>query len=341
MLEALFGKAKTPMALSPSIVVFTTLFLGILAFLFRIQNILILLLLSLILMVALNPAVSRLEKYLRLPRLLSMILVYILLILLIVSLVALIFPPLIAEVIALLRTINIPLVQEHIASIQFSFSAGEIGNLVSQFGNSVNFLMSAVTSTFAGVFTAVTLIIMSFYLMLDRPYLHKKIAWFSNKPSHLTQAKNFFDSLELQLGGWVRGQIILMVVIAIATYIGLSLLKIPFALPLAILAGLLEILPNLGPIISAVPAILVAYLTHGVGMGGATVALYIVIQQLENNILVPKVMSVNAKVNPLMSMLCVLTGFELRGVVGALLGIPVYIIIRALYSTWRKNSAAS
>jgi predicted PurR-regulated permease PerM len=339
MFDTLLGKPKTQVSLSPSIVIFTVLFLGILMFLFRIQKILIILLLSLILMVALNPAVTRFEKNLRLPRILSMIIVYVLLVTLIVSATALIFPPLIQEIVKLVTTINIPFVQEQIAGVQFSFSATEIGNLVSQFGNSVNFLIGAVAGTFTGVFTLVTLFIMSFYLMIDRPHLHKKIAWFSDKKEHLDRAKVFIDDLEKQLGGWVRGQIILMVAIAIATYFGLTLLKIPFALPLAILAGLLEILPNLGPIISAVPAIVVAYLTHGVGMAGATVVLYTVIQQLENNILVPRIMSVNAKVNPLVAMLCVLTGFEVRGVIGALLAIPVYIILRALYSAWRRYSA--
>src|SRR5690606_6017976 len=139
MLDALVGKSKTQVTISPGIVIFTVLFLGTLTFLFRIQKILIILLLSLILMVALNPAVTRFEKNFRLPRIFSMIIVYILLIVLIVSATALIFPPLVQEIVKLVSTVNVPYVQEQIAGIQFSFSATEIGNLVSQFGNSVNF----------------------------------------------------------------------------------------------------------------------------------------------------------------------------------------------------------
>jgi len=153
----------------------------------------------------------------------------------------------------------------------------------------------------------------------------------------LELAKNFINSLEKQLGGWVRGQIILMIIIAITTYFGLMMLRVPFALPLAILAGFLEILPNLGPFISAVPGILIAYLTFGIPMAGATTLMYIIIQQLENNFIVPKIMSANAKVNPLISMLCVLTGFQLGGVVGGLIAIPIYITIRASYSLWRSH----
>ena len=315
--------------------IFTVALLGGLRFMASISNILLRLLLSFILMVALNPAVSRFHNKLKMPRVLSMILVYILLIVVIVSATALVLPPLVTEVIKFLKTINFPYLQEQLANIKFSFS--EIGSLANQFGSSVNFLVGAVTGTFTGIFTFLTLLIMSFYMLLDRPHLHKKISWFTRKESALKTAKDFIDDLENQLGGWVRGQIILMIVIALATYFGLMMLKIPFALPLAILAGFLEILPNLGPFISAVPGVLLAFLTYGFPMAGATTLMYIVIQQLENNFLVPKIMSTNAKVNPLISMLCVLIGFQLGSVIGGLLAIPIYIILRATYSLFRSS----
>ena len=336
MFDWFFAKNKTQVVVSPSIVIFTLALLGTLRFMLAINNIIILFFLSFILMVALNPAVSRFQRILKLPRILSMILVYILLIILIVSTTALVLPPLISEMLRFLKTIDLPYLQDQFSNVEFSFS--EIGNLDNQFTSSVNFLVKAVTGTFTGIFTFLTLLIMSFYLLIDRPHLHKKIVWFTNKKESLELTKNFIDDLEHQLGGWVRGQIILMIVIAIATYFGLSLLGIPFALPLAILAGFLEILPNLGPFIASVPAILIAYLTLGFPMAGATTIMYVVVQQLENNLLVPKIMSVNAKVNPLISMLCVLIGFQLGTVIGGLIAIPIYIIARATYSLWRNRA---
>lgn len=335
MFDWLNAKNKTQITISPSIVIFTLAILGALKFMASITNILLLLLLSFILMVALNPAVSRFQKRFRLPRILSMILVYILFVIVIVSATALVLPPLIAEIVRFLKTIDLPYLQDQFVKMEFSFS--EIGNLASQFSSSVTFLISAVTGTFTGIFTFLTLLIMSFYMLLDRPDLHKKVMWFTNKKETVEVAKEFIDDLEKQLGGWVRGQLILMVVVAIATYFGLMLLKIPFALPLAILAGFLEILPNLGPFISAVPGVILAYVAYGLPMAGATVLVYVLVQQLENNLLVPKIMSTNAKVNPLVSMLCVLIGFQLGSVVGGLLAIPIYIIIRATYSLWRTK----
>lgn len=327
---------KNQISISPSVIIFTLALLGLIRFVFSIGNIVTLLLLAFILMIALNPAVSRFERRLKLPRVISMVLVYIILIGLIISTTALVLPPLLSEIMRFLKTINVPYLQEQISHFEFSFT--EIGNLVNQFGSSVNFLLGAITGTFTSIFTFMTLLIMSFYLLMDRPHLHKKIAWFTRKPEHLALAKDFLDDLEKQLGGWVRGQIILMVVIALATFFGLVLLKVPFALPLAIVAGLLEILPNLGPLIASVPAVLIAYLTFGWPMAAATGALYLVIQNLENNFIVPKIMRTNAHVNPLISMLAVLIGFQVGNVVGALLAIPVYIIVRASYSLWRRET---
>lgn len=329
------SKNKTEISLSPSVIVFTLSALGILYFLFSIKSILTLLLLAFILMVALNPAVNRFQKTFRLPRGISIALVYVLFLLLIVATTALILPPLTQEIIRLVGSIDVPYVQGQLNGI-FQNSNLEIGSLVNQFSSSVTFLVSAVTGTVGGVFTLITLMILSFYLMLDRPKLYRKIAWFTGEPKHHQRAAEFMDSLEEQLGGWVRGQVILMASIAIMTYFGLALLKIPFALPLAILAGLLEVLPNLGPFISAIPAVILAYLTFGPTMAGATIVLYIVIQTLENNLLVPRIMRTNAHVNPLISILCILIGLKLGGVIGAFLAIPIYITGRALFSAWRK-----
>jgi len=179
---------------------------------------------------------------------------------------------------------------------------------------------------------------MSFYLLIDRENLHKKISLLTKDRKHLSTAEKFITSVEHQLGGWIRGQLILMIVIGIVTYIGLRLLGIPYALPLALLAGLLEILPNLGPTIAAVPAVILAVASGGgVLMGGITVLFYIVIQQIENNLLVPKIMQDSVDVNPLTTIVTILVGLQIAGVIGALLSVPAYIILRSAYSLWLNN----
>lgn len=303
---------------------------------FLLRSVFVLFFLAFIIMVALNPLVGLLEKKFKLPRISSIIMVYILLFCLLVSTTALVLPPLFTQMQSLIKALNIPVpvVQEELRSFEFTFA--NINVLADRLGGSVQFITSIITSTFTSLFTFVTLTVMSFYLLIDRPHLHKKLAWFTEKQIHLKFAEGFLNTIEHQLGGWVRAQLILMLAIAVITFIGLTLLGVPYALPLAILAGLLELLPNIGPTISAIPAVFIAAVRLNPILAGIVVLFYILVQQLENNLLVPKVMKENANVNPLIAILAILIGMELYSIIGGMLAIPTYIICRACYSEWKK-----
>lgn len=329
----LFGKRKTLVEISPSIIVFTVAFLGLLYFLYFIHNILVIFFMAFIMMVALNPAVNKLEKIIK-SRLASIITIYFLVLLVISSIFAFLLPPLANQLIQLLKLIDLPYLQEYISELRFT--ATELNDLANNFSSSINALTNVITSTFRSLFTFLTLIVVSFYLIIDEPRLHLKLSWITNRKKHLKITRQFLDDLEEQLGGWVRGQIILMTVIGVITYVGLLILKVPYALPLALIAGLLEILPNLGPTLSAIPAIIIAYINLGYINSLMVVAFYILVQQLENNLIVPKIMQKNADVNPLIGIMSILIGFQVYGVIGGLLSIPVYIVIRTVYSYWKK-----
>ncbi len=318
--------------ISPLSIVFTICFLLSLYGFYYIRGVLVLLLLSFILMVALNPVITFLNRKLKIPKTLSIILAYFLMILAIGGILGLLVPPLARELVQLINNFDIPFFQEKLRS--FNFTLQEMSSVINNFGGSFSVIFNVVNMTFSGVFTLFTIVVMSFYLMVERPQLHRKISWFTKKEVHLERMKDFIDSVELQLGGWVRAQAILMFVIFVITLISLSLLSIPYALPLALLAGSLEIIPNLGPTIAMFPAVFVAYVTFGPVMAGIVVLLYIVIQQLENNILVPKVMKENANVNSLVGITSILVGLKIGGIIGALLAIPIYILIRAIFSNF-------
>ena len=161
--------------------------------------------------------------------------------------------------------------------------------------------------------------------------------WFTDKKAHVELTKTFLDQVEQQLGGWVRGQSILMLVIGVFTYAGLSILNVPYALPLALLAGLMEVVPNLGPTLSAIPAIAIAYLDISPVMGLIVFCFYVIVQQLENNFIVPKILRDNADVNPLVAIVSMMIGFKIYGIMGGLLAVPVYIVLRTAYSQWSQH----
>ena len=327
-----FSKDQHAVSVSPSIVIFTIALILGLYFVYYVRSIFILLFLAFILMVALNPLVTFLQKRAKFPRALSAAIVYLLVIVLFGLMVGFFVPPIARDVYSLLRTLEIPFLQQELSELRFTIT--ELTALAERVSNSADVVFSAITSTFNSIFTFFTLIVLSFYLMLDRPYLHRKMNWFTKDAKMVALAENFLDSVEYQLGGWVRGQIILMVMIGIITYIGLTLLGVPYALPLAVLAGLLEILPNLGPTIASVPAIILAYISLGPVMAGVTTIFYVVVQQLENNIIVPKIMKENADVNPLIAIVTILIGFQVASIAGALLAVPSYIVLRSVYSLW-------
>jgi predicted PurR-regulated permease PerM len=167
-----------------------------------------------------------------------------------------------------------------------------------------------------------------FYLLKDRPRLTAALragvpeAW----------RADLFACLEIAthvLGRWIRGQLVLGFSVGLATYVGLEILAQVvdpifgrYALLLALVAGLLELLPIIGPIIAAVPAILVAA-TAGLGQVLAALLLYFVVQQLENAFLVPKIQGDAVRLHPAAVILALIVGSAVAGLLGAILALPL------------------
>ncbi len=328
----LFNKKKEVVAISPSIVVFTTFFLLALLFLYRIREIIVILFLGFIFMVALSPAVNKLQKKIK-SRALSIAIVYLLVVIFVVSLLALLIPPLATQLTQLVKSVQLPYFQEEIANLRFTVQ--ELNQLASDYSGSIGTVLSVLNATFRSIFSFFTLLVISFYLIIDEPNLYKKIGWFTNKKHHFKIAQEFQHEIEDHLGGWVRGQVIIMLLVGLFTYLGLEIIGIPYALPLGLLAFSLEILPNLGPTLAAIPGIAVAWI-HGDYITALIVLVfYIVLQQVESNFITPRTLKANADVNPLVSIVSILSGFILGGVVGGLLAVPIYIVLRTCYSYYR------
>jgi len=136
-------------------------------------------------------------------------------------------------------------------------------------------------------------------------------------------------NLQFWLGGWARGQVILSVIIGVCVYIALSIIGVPYAFALALLAGLLEFIPYAGPVFSGIFGVFFA-LTVSPTIALITAFAYYIIQVLENNVIVPKVMQKAAGVNPVLSFVMILLSFEALGVIGVFLGVPVASIIMAI-----------
>lgn len=326
-------KQELTVKISPSIVVFTFLFVAGIWLAMQIKAIIFMAFIAYIISVGLNKGIDRLEKW-GLNRIVGVLVLYTLFALVMSLFVAFIFPPLIKEISVFLQNMRLPNgFSEQLENFQVDFAS--VRGLLEALGTSMTTALSVIGSTFSGVFVSITTIVIAIYFSLEKPKLIKDFAKLLDR-SREAALQSFFNELDSQLGNWIRGQIILMTIIGLTTFIGLSLIGVPYALPLAIIAGLLEIVPNIGPIFSAVPAVVIAYLALGWPAAVATIVLYLVVQQAENGFIVPKVMRASVNVNPLVSILGILIGGKVFGVVGALLAVPIFIVVRTTYATWKK-----
>lgn len=310
--------------------IFTILLVGAILYVFsRTTDILIQVFIAFVLMTALNPVVNRLQK-LKISRGLAIAITYVVMIVVIAIVLAAMVPAFIDQTRKLLAQLNLPdsPILDQLAHLQVSLS--QLVPLVNQYGGSVGRIFDIVFSTFSVLFTFFTILVMALYFLLGRDQLHTYFTIFFRSGNKKERSQQLINHIESALGSWVRGEFILMLTIGIMSFIGLSLLNIPFALPLAIFAGLMEALPNIGPTLAAIPAVIVALVSVSPVMAGVTTLLYILVQQVENNFIVPQVMKHATGIRPLTTIVLILVGFRFAGVLGALLSIPIFIVFREI-----------
>lgn len=289
-----------------------------------IRDILLWLFVSLLIMAILDPFVTRLEKF-KVPRGFSIILTYIIFLALVIIAVAGIIPPLVEQTTVLVN--SIPRILDTIGA---STIYGEqiLNEILSFAGTLPSHLAKFSVEAISNVVGVIFVLMLAFYLLMAKNRLDANSEAFLGKKMSQEIAR-ILKILEKKLGGWVIGQASLMFLVGISTYIGLTLLGIPFALSLAILAGLLEIIPFIGPIIAAIPAVIIGF---GISplMGLAVAALTFLVQQLENYIFVPKVMEKTVEVSPIITILVLAIGFKLAGVLGVVISVPAVITVRII-----------
>jgi predicted PurR-regulated permease PerM len=190
-------------------------------------------------------------------------------------------------------------------------------------------------STLATIFSV---FILSIYMSLDWENIKTRfLSLFSGSTKE--EMSNIVHEVETNIGHWVKGEITLMTVIGIASFIGLSILGIEYALALALIAGLLEIVPILGPVISAILAAVVGFSDSPI-KGLAVLGLFILIQQLENSLLVPKIMQRVSGFSPLVILIALLIGNNFFGLVGALIAVPTTMVGAVIVRSVLKHTNA-
>lgn len=319
--------------ISHKTIIFAVFFLLSLQFIYIIRDILFELFIALLIMTILDPLVGRLTKW-RVPRAISVLLSYILVIGVLGGTIALIVPAVVEQTTNFVNAIPYLLSKVGIDSM----ASGEITReMLTQVGTVPGQVLKFTFSVFSNVIGVITVLIFAFYMLLSRDKLEDQLGFLFGEEKR-RKIGSVIDALEKKLGGWARGELTLMFFVGLATYIGLLIIGIPFALPLAILAGLFEIVPFLGPIIASVPAIIIGLgISPLTGLGVAAMAF--LINQLENYLLVPKIMEKSVGISPLIVLISLTIGARLAGIIGIIISVPFVITIQVLVSEYLKKES--
>lgn len=299
-------------------------------FLFLVRDILAILFVALIFSSAINPSVDWLSLK-KIPRWLGVLSIYLFATSVVVAIMFLAVPPIISQGSGLIE--NFPAIAEKIFSSlsylrEYSEKYGFLDNInnavvtiESNFNSAAGGIFSTVSGFVGGIFSFFLVLVIAFYMVVEENAM-KKIVWSIAPKDYQIYVMNLINRMQQKIGLWLRGQLILSLIIFILTYTGLILLNVRYALVLALIAGLVEFIPYFGPIFSSLPAIILA-LNQSLVLALFVALLYMIIQWVENNIVVPKVMQKVVGLNPIVSIAVLLIGFQFAGVVGAILAIPV------------------
>ncbi len=180
----------------------------------------------------------------------------------------------------------------------------------------------AVSRIFGGAFSFFIIIVISFYLSVQKDGIGNFLKLITPIKHH-NYIVDLWRRSQIKIGMWFQGQLILGIIIGVLVFLGLMVLQIPYAFLLAILAATFELIPIFGPILSAIPAIALGFIDGGATIGMAVIAFYLVIQQFENHLIYPLVVRKVVGVPPILVVLALIVGWELFGFLGVLLSVPV------------------
>ncbi|MFH0840894.1 MAG: AI-2E family transporter [bacterium] len=302
----------------------------ILYFLWLISDIIAILFVSLIFASAVDPWIDWLQRH-KIPRSIGVLIIYLVSFIVIVSIIYLIIPPIVKETGQLSK--DLPHYIEKVSTVFSDFKMyADKHNILSGVSNAVesmntglksvaNGIFSTISSVFGGIFSFFLILVITFYMVVEENAL-KKAVWTITPDKHQTYVIGLINRIQKKIGLWLRGQLTLCFIVFLLTFMGLSIFNVKYALILALIAGLTEAIPYLGPTLAAIPAVFLAF-TQSPPLALIVIALYFVIQMVENHILVPKIMQKAVGLNPLISISVLMIGFQIGGILGAVLSIPV------------------
>ncbi len=295
-------------------------------FLYQILDVVAVVIFSIIISSVIAPIIDKMQLY-KIPRILGGVIIYSIIIFIIGLILFLLIPPLAQEIAGLAKQMPYFINNSDFLSLNDK-SAVSLLQFLNQLSSNLPGATSSIWTWGAGLVggigNVIFVFVISFFLSIQDNGL-KQLLRDSLPIKYQQNVLNIIFKSQKTLSNWLKGQLVLMFLVGLLTFIGLQFVNVPYKLSLSILAGLLEIIPFVGPLIAAIPAII-----FGIGTslitGALIVIIYLIIQRVENIILVPYVMKVAVRINPILVLIAILIGAKSGGVAGMLLSVPILAI---------------
>lgn len=308
-------------------IVKTILFILLIVLLYFLKDLVLVILTAVVIASSVEPITRWFARH-KVPRLVAVIIIYATSIICVMGLFFVMIPPLLDEASGLLSTApqyfdNVRITAPVGNDISTTFSLKEF---ISEFRDSITgatgSILQTVSTIFGGALNFFLIIVLSFYLAVQE----FGIANFLRIITPISQEKYIIDlwkRSQAKIGLWMQGQLLLGLLIGVLVYLGLTILGIKFAFLFALLAAFMELIPLFGPVIAAVPAIIVGFVDGGATLGLIITGFYVIIQQFENHLIYPLVVKKVVGVPPLLVILALIIGAKLAGFLGIILSVPV------------------
>lgn len=310
--------------------------------LYAVRSTLIIVYISALMAMGISPLVGMIERQRvipiggRLPRWLAILIIYAAVIGAVVGVFMLVWPPLVNQAEELWRALPEKIEQAQAALVRIGiirrpFTISEIVQQAPPGGSATAFstVFGAVRNVVGGVFGLISVLLLTFYMLVESRDIRSFFVRLF-PPRQRSRVGSISDRVTQKVSAWLGGQLILSMIIGLTSWIGLWVMGVPYYYVLALISAIGEMIPMVGPILSAIPAILVAAaVSPGLAIGVAI--FFILQQQLENTVLVPKIMGQQVGLSAVNVIIALGIGSQLLGVVGAILSVPTAAIVQVLF----------
>jgi predicted PurR-regulated permease PerM len=348
------GSKNVTIQISTGAIMKVILFTLLIAFLFYLRDLILILLTAIVIASAIEPATKWFKKY-KIPRVPAVVIIYAVIVAAVFGIFYLFIPAILndasgffAQLPQYISSINLsnPLtsggaisadkVAESVSTVRGFSLESIISDLQASFSNASEGFFRVLSSVFGGIFSLILIVVFSFYLAVQETGIDDFLRIIT-PAKHQKYIIGLWKRSQNKIGLWMQGQLVLALVIGVLTYLGLTIFGVPYALLLAILAAMFELIPIFGPILAAIPAVIIAFASGGASLGAFVIGLYVIIQQFENHLIYPLVVKKVVGVPPLLVILALIIGAKLAGFLGIILSVPVAAAVQELVADIQKG----